>query len=71
MLKKIKALAQARNVTIAEVERACGLSHSSIMKWEDCSPRADNLKKIADYFGVSVDYFLSEEKTGACYETPQ
>lgn len=39
-----------------------GLSNSVFTGWTDESvPRRATLMRIADYFGVSVDYFLTEE----------
>ncbi len=39
-----------------------GLSNSVFTGWTDETiPRRATLMRIADYFGVSVDYFLTEE----------
>ncbi|MEE1085782.1 MAG: helix-turn-helix transcriptional regulator [Schaedlerella sp.] len=43
------------------------MSNGAIGKWRNSNPTVDKLKKVADYFGVSIEYFLatgSEEKTG-------
>ena len=62
MLEKIQELAQKRGVSLKEIERVCGFGNGSIAKWNTSMPRVDNLKKVADYFGVSIDYFLEESK---------
>lgn len=59
MYEKIRELAHKRNSSIPAVEKACGLSNGAISKWDISIPRADNLKKVADYLGVSTDYLLS------------
>ncbi len=39
-----------------------GLSNATATKWKNGAiPRNATLKKIADYFGVSVDYLLGRE----------
>ena len=63
--EKIKALADERGVSIASIERAVGLGNATIKGWLNSSPTAQNLKKVADFFGVSIEYFLTDElKTG-------
>ena len=41
-----------------------GLSNAAFSQWSDASvPRQTTLKKIADYFGVSVDYLLGNDNS--------
>ena len=63
--ERIKALADERGVSIASIEREVGLGNATIKGWKESSPSANNLKKVADYFGVSIEYFLTEEKEEA------
>ena len=63
--ENVKRLADERGVCIAAVERECGLGNATIKGWLCGSPSAINLKKVADYFGVSIEYFLTEEKEEA------
>ena len=43
-----------------------GLSNSAYTAWTDQSvPRMTTLVKLAEYFGVSVDYLMGREHTGA------
>lgn len=58
----IKELCDEKDTTFAAVERACDLSNGSIRRWEENTPSADKLKKVADHFGVSVDYLLGSTK---------
>lgn len=58
MLESIKALCRERNVTLADVERACGLGKKSIYAWGTSTPSVDRVKLVADYFGVTVDELL-------------
>ena len=58
---KIKQLANDHGITIAELERNVGISNGQIAKWNTRSPKAENLKKVADYFHVSTDYLLGRK----------
>ncbi|WDC81729.1 helix-turn-helix transcriptional regulator [Ligilactobacillus ruminis] len=54
----IKDLAAQKKISVAELERTLGFGNGSISKWNKQSPSADKLKKVADYFGVTIDYLL-------------
>ena len=58
ILEKIRSLCSERKTTISNLERATGIANGCIRKWEAASPTAENLTKVADYFGVSVDFLL-------------
>ena len=57
---KIRALCESRGKLIGAVEADCGLSVGAISKWNTSSPTVKNLKRVADYFGVTVDELLQE-----------
>ncbi len=60
---KIKDVCKERGLSVALVEKESGLSNGTISKWNKSNPTVDKLKAVADYFGVSIEYFL-EEKAG-------
>ena len=63
-------LCKKRGVKAAEVARQTGVSTSTISAWKQgqYTPKADKLQKIADYFGVSVEYLATgESPTGYYY----
>lgn len=47
--------------TVYRVSKETGISASTFTDWKNgrSIPKADKLKKIADYFGVSLDYLLN------------
>lgn len=52
-------LCKGKGVTPSAVMRAIGLNKSSASYWKKgTTPSSDTLQKVADYFGVSVDYLL-------------
>ena len=59
-LKKILELAEKNNISIRYLEKTLGFGNGAIKKWGESSPSVDKLKKVADYFGVSIEYFLEQ-----------
>lgn len=61
---KFRLLLQKNNVTSYRVAADTGISQGTLSDWKHgkTTPKADKLKKIADYFGVTVDYLISNEK---------
>lgn len=60
VLKRIKALCEERKVSISALEKSLGFGSGTIFRWENSSPSVENLKKVADYFGVDINIFLEE-----------
>lgn len=58
MVELIRMLASKRDTTLKAVERELGLGNGTIARWDNNSPSVDKLEKLADYFGISVDYLL-------------
>ena len=54
----IVELCKERGISIASLEKECGLGNATVKGWETGNPRVDTLKAVADYFGVSIDYLL-------------
>lgn len=63
MYKFFEALLKERGVTAYQVSKATGISTGSLTDWKKgrSQPKVDKLQKIADFFGVSVDYLLNGE----------
>lgn len=49
------------------VAEACSISHTALGRYESGTrtPRAEVLAKLADYYGVSVDYIIGNEENTA------
>lgn len=60
---RITALCEARGITIAKLEREAGLGNATIRGWEKSSPTVEKLKRVADYFGVSIDSLVRPDAT--------
>ncbi len=64
---KISALRKAAKLTQSELAERIGLKQQALSKYEVGSrePDIDTLCKIADFFGVTVDYLLERDDIGA------
>lgn len=60
LLEKIKQLCEKNGTNIANLEKELGFGSGTIRKWNVVSPSVLNLKKVADYFHVSVDELLND-----------
>lgn len=60
MYKKFEQLLLKTNKTIYRVATDTKISTATLYDWRDgkSNPKADKLKVLADYFGVSIEYFL-------------
>ena len=55
-------LCKGKNLKPTNVALEIGVSRATATKWKNGSiPSGDSLIKLADYFGVSVDYLLSDD----------
>lgn len=60
-----KKLCELKGVRSSEVSRKTGISTATLSSWKNgkYTPGADKLQKIADYFGVSLDYLTTGDTT--------
>lgn len=64
MYCRFAELLKKEGVTAYKVHKATGVAQSSLSDWKNgkSTPKYESLKKIADYFGVTVDYLLGNEE---------
>lgn len=60
VVKNIEALCKKRGISIARLEREAGIGNGVIRRWDEGNPRLDCIKRIADYFGVTIDELLQD-----------
>lgn len=63
MYEKFAKLIEERGVTAYQVAKDTGLTSTLFSEWKSgkANPKADKLMKLADYFNVSIEYFLKED----------
>lgn len=62
MYERYVFLRDEKGLTDYKVSEETGIVKSTFSDWKSgrSAPKIDKLKKIADYFGVSIEYFLKE-----------
>lgn len=58
IFKKIEKLVKEQGISVTYLEKKLCFGNGTIRSWDKCSPSIEKLKKVADYFGVSIEYFL-------------
>ena len=63
MYEIFSTLLQKNGVTSYKVSKETGVSQSTLSDWKRglSTPKLDKLQKIADYFGVTVNYLMTGE----------
>ncbi|MCO7122061.1 helix-turn-helix domain-containing protein [Ihubacter massiliensis] len=61
MYETFEKLLQQHGVTAYKVSKETGVTQSTLSDWKRgrSTPKSSNMKKIADYFHVSVDYLMT------------
>ena len=64
MYEIYQKLLDSRNLKNADISRATGISNMTLSDWKrgKSTPKQDKLQKIADYFGVSIEYLMTGEE---------
>lgn len=58
----VKKLCKENNISISKMEKDIGISKGASYKWNNSKPSLKTINKIAEYFGVTVDYLITGEK---------
>lgn len=60
MYEKFKKLLDEHNITAHKVSQETGVPYSCLADWKSgtSKPKIDKLLILAEYFGVSVEYFI-------------
>lgn len=68
MYEVFEQLLQKHGISAYKVAKEAGVTQTAISNWKSGrnTPSTTTLQKIADYFGVTIDYLMTgEEKEGA------
>lgn len=65
--KRFEALLKSHNTTVYRVSKETGIAQSTFSDWKRgrSIPKADKLKKIADYFEIDIGDLLTQSTTGS------
>ena len=61
MYEIFEQLLQKYDLSAYKVSKETGITQSTLSDWKRgrSTPKTENMKKIADYFGVTVDYLMT------------
>lgn len=61
MYEKFKALLEEKHITAYQFCKETGISESTVSMWKTrkTSVSVKHLRKLSEYFGVGIEYFLS------------
>ncbi len=63
----VTLLCKKKGIPRSKMEKDLGLGNGTSGKWDTSVPGTDTLKKIADYFEVSIDYLMTGEVSESPY----
>lgn len=65
MYEIFEKLLKEKGIRASDVSKATGIPGSTFSDWKSgrSKPKQEKLQKIADYFGVSVDYLMTGENS--------
>lgn len=61
--ENIRRLCAERGTNLKQLEKTIGIGNGVIATWgTTSSPRVDTIKKVADFFGTTVDALIKEKE---------
>lgn len=73
LVMRIRNLCKENGISMRKLERDNSFGNGLVSKWSSSSPSVVYLQRVANYFGVSINYLLGEkdiEDNGSKYEFP-
>ncbi len=62
IVERIEELCREKHISKRKLEREAGLGTGSISKWNKFRPRKASLQRVADYFGVELEFLIGNSK---------
>lgn len=60
----IRRLCKEKGVTVSSVEKELGFAKGSLCKLNTSKPSMEKVRKLADYFEVSINYLTADDDAG-------
>ena len=61
MVERINKLCDKWGISLKSLEKLLELGNGTIRRWDENSPSVNKVKKVAEFFGVTVSYLIGEE----------
>lgn len=65
MVGRLETLCKQHKTNFSKLEKTLGFANGSLKKSDPAKIGADRVKKLADYFGVSMEYIMTGEAPAA------
>lgn len=62
LYERIESLRKSKGISQGDLEKELGFSNGSISKWKNGTPKPERLQKLAEYFGVTMEYLMTGEE---------
>lgn len=62
LLENVKEQCKAQGISVAELEKAAGLTENAIYKWGKVSPSVDKVQRVAISLRTTVDDLLKNDR---------
>lgn len=66
MYERIEFLRKKEGISQGNLEKELEMSNGSISKWKTSTPKPERLQKIADHFGVTIDFLMGRTDDVVC-----
>ncbi len=63
LYKNIKLISDAKNISIAHIEKAADLGNGTINRWDTSYPSIDKVQRVADYLQIPMYLLVSDDIT--------
>lgn len=60
--ERIESLRKSSGISQGKLEKELGFSNGSVSKWKNSMPKLERLQKVAEYFGVSIEYIMNGQE---------
>lgn len=64
LFERVEKIRKENGISQGRLEKELGFSNGSVSKWKNSTPTTERLQKVADYFGVSLDYLINGKEDG-------
>ena len=64
IVEKIRELCENKNTSLAQLEKELDFGNGTIRRWNENLPSVDKVIKVANYFGVTVDFLTGMDNGG-------
>ena len=73
MYERFVELCKQKGVKASDVARATGVSTATLTSWKkgDYTPKEEKIRKIAEYFGVTVEYIRTGKDPEGYYDNDE